>query len=173
MGGASKTRGRGAESHQRRDSGPNGRWEKSFSSLKLVAASERPKRAERLVVLLPPGRTRVSRCSAALSRWPIFDPSVPSASTVSTVGVCRGFLLGRPAKNEPHRIVAAATTSAVAAPRRRTRTGWAKNTTRSRGEREPWWPGPPPGMLSQHADYIERRAGLGSNARPADFGSTW
>ena len=52
----------------------------------------------------------------------------PASSAVCpTVGVCQGLLLGCPAKNEPHKIVAAAVTNAAAAPRCRTRTGSAEN----------------------------------------------
>ena len=64
-------------------------------------------------VVQPSNRTCLQRrCSASSAASP-------------TVGVCRGFLPGRPAKKEPHRIVAAAAISAAAAPRCRTRTGWA------------------------------------------------
>ena len=142
MGRASKIRGRGAERHRRCDSGRKGPLKEGRSSFKLVATPERSKRAEHLVVLLPPGRARVSRCSTALSRWSSLRPEAylqfrrPAAlAACSTVGICRGFLLGRPAKNEPHRIVAAAATSAAAAPRCRTRTGWAYSRASGRAEK--------------------------------------
>ena len=111
--------GGGAERHRRRDSGRKGPLKGGRSSFKLVATPERSKHAEHLAVLLPPGRARVSRCSMALSRWSSLRPEAylqfrrPAAlAACSTVGICRGFLLGRPAKNEPHRIVAAAATLA-------------------------------------------------------------
>jgi hypothetical protein len=44
------------------------------SIIQTVATPERSKRAEHLVVLLPPGRARVSRCSTALSRWSSLRP---------------------------------------------------------------------------------------------------
>ena len=142
MGRAGRSRGRGVERHRRCDSGRKGPLKGGRSSFKLVATPERSKRAEHLVVLLPPGRARVSRCSTVLSRWSSLRPEAylqfrrPAAlAACSTVGICRGFLLGRPAKNEPHRIVAAAAaTSAAAAPRCRTRTGWAYSRLSGRPE---------------------------------------
>ena len=61
--------GEGVERHQRCDPGRRGRLTGDRLSFKLVATPERSKRAEHLVVLLPSGRARVSRCSTVLSRW--------------------------------------------------------------------------------------------------------